>query len=77
MALYDPCAAVAVVDPDRVMWRPARIDIELQRSLTRGRTVVEARLAHAERFNAHYAESVDAEYARKIILGALEAEASR
>lgn len=77
MALYDPCAAVAMVDPESVTWRPARIDIELQGSLTRGRTVVEARLAHAERFNAHYAESVDAEYARKIILGALEAEASR
>ncbi|KQR30844.1 nucleoside hydrolase [Rhizobium sp. Leaf155] len=77
MALYDPCAAVAMVDPESVTWKPARIDIELQGGLTRGRTVVEARSAHAERFNAHYAESVDAEYARKIILGALVGEANR
>jgi len=77
MALYDPCAAVAVVDPESVTWKAARIDVELRGGLTRGRTVVEARLAHAEHFNAHYAENIDAEHARKIILGALEAEASR
>lgn len=77
MALYDPCAAVAIVAPQRVTWKQARIDIELHGVLTRGRTVVEARPAHAERFNAHYAQSVDAEFAREAILGALLQEASR
>lgn len=77
MALYDPCAAVAVTAPDRIAWKQARIDIELQGSITRGRTVVEARTAHASRFNAHYAESVDPGFARELILGALYKEASR
>lgn len=77
MALYDPCAAVAVIGPESLTWNEARIDIELHGGLTRGRTVVEARPAHAERFNAHYAENVDAESARRIILGALLEEASR
>ena len=77
MALYDPCAAVAIVAPDSVTWKRARIDVELQGGLTRGRTVVEARPAHAERFNAHYAESIDPEFARNVILGALLKEASR
>lgn len=77
MALYDPCAAVALVAPDCIGWKRARIDVELSGGLTRGRTVVEARAAHAAGFNAHFAETVDAAGAKTIILDALRLEASR
>lgn len=77
MALYDPCAAVALVVQDCVGWKKARIDVELHGALTRGRTVVEARSAHAQSFNAHVAETVDAVRAKTIILDALHLEASR
>ncbi|NTF32997.1 nucleoside hydrolase [Rhizobium skierniewicense] len=77
MALYDPCAAVALVAPDCIGWKNARIDVEVHGALTRGRTVVEARAAHASRFNAQYAETVDAIRAKSIILDALLQEASR
>jgi inosine-uridine nucleoside N-ribohydrolase len=77
MALYDPCAAVALVAPDCIGWKKARIDVELHGGLTRGRTVVEARAAHAARFNAEFAETVDTPRAKAIILATLRLEASR
>ena len=76
MALYDPVAAVAFVS-GLIGWRQARIDVELQATLTRGRTVVEARAEKAHAFNAHFAETVDAEGAKTAILEALRREAAR
>ena len=76
MAIYDPSAAVAFVAPDVVSFRPARIDVELQGQLTRGRTVVETRASHAT-FNAQFADDIDAERARTIILAALVNEARK
>ncbi len=76
MAIYDPCAAVAFAHPEIVTFRAARIDVELQGKLTRGRTVVETRATHAKP-NADYAVEIDSEAARAIILGALQQEAAR
>ncbi|MDO3432946.1 nucleoside hydrolase [Rhizobium sp. CBN3] len=76
MAIYDPSAAVAFVAPDIVSFRPARIDVELQGALTRGRTVVETRATHAT-FNAQFAADIDVEKARSIILAALINEARK
>ncbi|TCL69860.1 nucleoside hydrolase [Rhizobium sp. BK251] len=76
MAIYDPTAAVAFVAADAVTFRAARIDVELDGRLTRGRTVVETRATHAT-FNAHYAADIDVDRARSIILGALTKEARR
>lgn len=77
MALYDPCAAVAIVAPDCIGWKHARIDVELHGGLTRGRTVLETRGADQHRFNAYFAETVDAERASTVILDALLQEARR
>ncbi|WP_142781314.1 nucleoside hydrolase [Agrobacterium sp. T29] len=76
MALYDPVAAVAFIS-GLIAWRHARIDVELQATLTRGRTVVETRAQKAKAFNAHFAETVDAEGAKTAILEALRREAAR
>ena len=76
MAIYDPCAAVAFVAPDIVNFRPARIDVELQGSLTRGRTVVETRATHAS-FNAQFADDIDADRTHAVILAALVNEARK
>lgn len=76
MAVYDPTAAVAFVAPDIMSFRPARIDVELQGTLTRGRTVVETRATHAS-FNAQFAADIDADMARVIILAALVNEARK
>ncbi|NEJ70331.1 nucleoside hydrolase [Rhizobium phaseoli] len=76
MAIYDPTAAIAFVAPDVVSFRPARIDIELQGALTRGRTVVETRATHAT-FNAQFAADIDVDRARVIILEALVNEARK
>ncbi|OWV77451.1 nucleoside hydrolase [Rhizobium sp. R634] len=76
MAIYDPSAAVAFIDPAVVSFRPARIDVELQGALTRGRTVVEVRATHAT-FNAQFAADIDVGKARTIILAALINEARR
>lgn len=76
MAIYDPCAAVAFVNPGAISFRKARIDAELAGTLTRGRTVVETRESHAA-FNAEYATDVHAETARAQIFGALMKEAAK
>ncbi|WP_064712063.1 nucleoside hydrolase [Rhizobium bangladeshense] len=76
MAVYDPSAAVAFVAPDVVIFRSARVDVELQGALTRGRTVVETRATHAT-FNAQFAADIDADNARAIILAALINEARK
>ena len=76
MALYDPVAAVAFTS-GLIGWRQARIDVELHSALTRGRTVVETRADKVETFNAHFAETVDAEGAKAAVLEALCREAAR
>ncbi|TQN61149.1 nucleoside hydrolase [Agrobacterium tumefaciens] len=76
MALYDPVAAVGFTS-DLLGWRHARIDVELHAALTRGRTVVETRLEKVQAFNAHFAESVNAEAATAAVLEALRKEAAR
>ncbi|PDT16414.1 nucleoside hydrolase [Rhizobium sp. J15] len=76
MAIYDPSAAVAFIDPAVVSFRPARIDVELQGALTRGRTVVETRATHAA-FNAEFAADIDADRARAIVVTALVNEARK
>ncbi|MDZ7927139.1 MAG: nucleoside hydrolase [Agrobacterium sp.] len=76
MALYDPVAAVAFMS-DLLGWRQARIDVELHAALTRGRTVVETRAEKVAAFNAHFAETVNAEAAKAAILEALRREAAR
>ena len=76
MALYDPTAAVAFVRPDLLTFRQARIDVELNIGLTRGRTVVETRPTHAAP-NAEYAVEVRAGEARTAILAALTEAARR
>ncbi|MBB3136587.1 purine nucleosidase [Rhizobium pisi] len=76
MAVYDPSAAVAFIAPDIVSFRPARIDVELQGTFTRGRTVVETRATHAT-FNAQFAADIDPDMARVIILAALVNEARK
>jgi purine nucleosidase len=73
-ALYDPVAAVAFTRPDLVSFRPARIDVELAGTLTRGRTVVDPRPAAIP--NARYAVDIDVEAARRVILDALAAAAA-
>ncbi|MGK6311749.1 nucleoside hydrolase [Neorhizobium sp. DT-125] len=75
MALYDAVAAVAFAYPEHVTWRDARLDVELSGTITRGRTVVEARAGRAE-FNAAYGVEIDAEKAKAVILETLRAEAS-
>lgn len=76
MSLYDAVAAVAFTRPELVTWREARLDVELSGTHTRGRTVIETRTGRAP-FNASYAEHIDVEAARDLILQALKVEASR
>ncbi|ANK75374.1 nucleoside hydrolase [Ensifer adhaerens] len=76
MAIYDPCAAVAFVNPGAISFRKARIDVELGGTLARGRTVVETRESHAI-FNAEYAVDAHVETTRAQILGALMKEAQK
>jgi len=76
MAIYDPSAAAAFVRPDLVTFQPARIDMELSGSLTRGRTVVETRASHGA-FNAEFASDCDAAAIKAIVLEALRWEAGK
>ncbi|WP_312793780.1 nucleoside hydrolase [Tianweitania sp.] len=70
MALYDPVAAAAMVDPESVIFAPARLDAELNGTLTRGMTVIEWRARKAEP-NALIATTADAPRIRALMQAAL------
>ncbi|MGN7957814.1 nucleoside hydrolase [Agrobacterium radiobacter] len=76
MALYDPVAAVGFTS-ELLGWRHTRIDVELNAALTRGRTVVEPRADKVAAFNAHFADTVNAEAAKAAVLEAMRREAAR
>lgn len=69
--LYDPAAAVALVEPGAVAFRPARVDVECEGRHTRGMTVVEWRVPRRARPNALVSVSADAARVRACVLNAL------
>jgi inosine-uridine nucleoside N-ribohydrolase len=75
MAIFDPCAAIAVTSDDVITFAPARIEIDLNTGPSRGRTIVDPRPAAVK--NAEYAVRVDAMTARELIFAALQAEAEK
>lgn len=74
MALYDPTAAVAAIDPEAVVFAPARVAVECAGALTRGRTVVDRR--PQAKPNVEWGIDVDAVRVRDMALGTL-AEVAR
>ena len=70
MALFDPTAAAAMVAPQTVVFTPARLDCELDGSLTRGMTVIERRARKAAP-NALIAGKADAPAIRRLFLDGL------
>ena len=71
MAFYDPVAAVAIVDPDAVTFRPAYVEAELHGGATRGMTVIEWRVPRRAEANALVSTHADEDRARAVILNAL------
>ena len=70
MALYDPVAAAAIIDPAAVAFREARLDAELSGRLTRGMTVIEWRARKAAP-NALVAVTADASRVRALFMDGL------
>lgn len=71
MALYDPTAAVALVNHSTVAFEPAHVAMELVGTHTRGMTVVERRVPRRATPNAQVACEVDAPAVRATVLDAL------
>ncbi|MCR4265876.1 nucleoside hydrolase [Nitratireductor sp. ZSWI3] len=69
MALYDPTAAAAVIDPDAFAFEPVHVTMELAGTHTRGRTIVDQR-PHVVP-NADWGMRADARRVRELALGAL------
>jgi inosine-uridine nucleoside N-ribohydrolase len=70
--LHDPCAVLAVTDPGLFTTSRRRVDVETASELTRGMTVVDRRTGRmAGEPNATVLETIDAEAAFQLILGAL------
>ncbi|MEI4488157.1 nucleoside hydrolase [Frigidibacter sp. MR17.14] len=70
MALYDPVAAAVLAAPGSVTFTPARLDMELKGSLTRGMTLVEWRARKAAP-NALVSTGADAPRIRALMTEAL------
>lgn len=70
-ALHDPCAVLAVTNPDLFGLRPRLVDIELDGRHTRGMTVVDARPGvEPHRQNARFGYCVDAPRVLRMIIDA-------
>ena len=76
MALYDPCAAAAMLHAASVAMQPAHIVMELVGIHTRGMTVVERRVPRRAAANAQVAGVVNAGAVRSIVLDALRRAAA-
>ena len=75
MALYDPVAAAALLDPLAVAFSLGHIDIERGGNAGRGATFVDRRVPHRATANADVAVTADAARVRDRVLGALAAVA--
>ena len=73
MALYDPVAAAALIDPTAVHFAPAHLVMELVGQHTRGMTVIERRVPRRAQANAWVATAVDEAAVRALVLQALAA----
>ena len=73
MSLYDPVAAVALLEPDCFSFDAAFIQVELAGTLTRGMTVAERRPHRipAGATRTGFAATVQAEQVRRMVLNAL------
>lgn len=76
MALYDPTATAWLAAPDWVTFEPARVDIELAGTHTRGMSVCEFRPARYTRPNALVAMGGDTATYRTLVRDALIAAAA-
>jgi inosine-uridine nucleoside N-ribohydrolase len=71
-ALHDPCAVLAVTDPQLFSFAPRQIVVETSGEHTRGMTVVDQR-PHVRGANAQWALKIDAPAATEVILDAIAA----
>lgn len=71
MALYDPTAAAALVEPGAVTCKPAHLAVECTDVLTQGKTIVEWQVPEHGSANAEVAVIADAAAVRRIVFDAL------
>ncbi|VAW13374.1 Inosine-uridine preferring nucleoside hydrolase [hydrothermal vent metagenome] len=71
MALYDPVAAAALLNPDCLRWEAAHVAVELDGALTRGMTVCEFRVPQKAAANALVGMAADANAIRQLVFAAL------
>ena len=72
--LHDPCAVLAVTNPEVIQSTARRVEVELSGSLTRGMTVVDQRPGRTENPNVHHGHTLHHPEARRLVLSALAAE---
>ncbi len=70
--LHDPCAVLAVTDPDVISFTDRHVGVELRGELTRGMTVVDRRPGDRET-NVRHGHTLDHDRARSILLDAVRA----
>ncbi|MBF6173616.1 nucleoside hydrolase [Nocardia blacklockiae] len=73
MALHDPCAAAYLLWPELFELKPARVDIELNRSLGRGATFCEFRVPRRAEPNALVAVSAHATHVMARVMNQIHA----
>lgn len=71
MAIYDPVAAAALIEPASVTFRPAHVEAERHGAHTRGMTVIEWRVPRKAAANCEVSTQADEPLARRVIFDAL------
>jgi len=71
-ALHDPCAVLAVTHPHLLAVEPRAVNVELEGTLTRGMTVVDARISRRrDQANTQVAYRIDAAAAMEVVIAAI------
>lgn len=76
MAIFDPLAAVTLIDRDVVKFADAHILVDTSHGIARGQTRIDRTVPPAK-FNAQFGVETDADRARTLIFDALKAEAAK
>ncbi|MEM7272093.1 MAG: nucleoside hydrolase [Actinomycetota bacterium] len=71
--LHDPCAVLAVTNPEVIGTEARHVDVELTGTITRGMTVVDQRPGRSDRPNVNHGHTLDHGAARQLILDAIAA----
>lgn len=76
-AIHDPCAILALTDPEKFIYEDQYVEIDTREGITRGMSYVDTRKIQEKKPNCRVFYELDQEFFRKSLMDALNPETGR